>query len=102
VDTTILVRVSGVDRPGITAGIMDVLAGASVDVIDVEQVVVHGHLELGILIRVPEDRPTIKDLLFFGWENEIGIDFEVDVGNDDAPRSDTNVTVIDTEVTHDF
>jgi phosphoserine phosphatase len=99
VDTTILVRVSGVDRPGITAGIMDVLAGASVDVIDVEQVVVHGHLELGILIRVPEDRPTIKDLLFFGWENEIGIDFDVVEGTDDAPRSESIVTVIAPDVT---
>jgi phosphoserine phosphatase len=92
--------VSGVDRPGITAGIMDVLAADDVDVLDVEQVVLQGRLELGILIVVPEDQSTIKDLLFYGWEHDIPLDFEV-VDGDDEPgsRSESVVTLIGSQVT---
>lgn len=99
VGTTILVRVSGVDRPGITAGIMDVLAADDVEVIDIEQVVLQGRLELGILIDVPEDHSTIKDLLFYGWEHNIPLDFEVLDGDVREARSESVVTLIGSDVT---
>ncbi len=96
--TTILVRVSGSDRPGITAGIMDVLAADAVEIIDVEQVVVQGRLELGLLIDVPEDQATIKDLLFFGWEHGIHLDFEVVEAERHGKGDESVVTIIGTEV----
>ncbi len=91
---TILVRVGGMDRPGITAGLMEVLAAEGVELYDVEQVVVRGRLTLGLLIGVPEGRSTIKSLLFHAWEAGFDIDFEV---VEDAPPErgvDTVVTVI--------
>jgi phosphoserine phosphatase len=74
---TVLVRVSGRDRPGITAGIMGILAGADAEVQDVEQVVIRGRLNLGLVVVVPGGRDLLKDLLLFGWEREVEIDFEV-------------------------
>ncbi|HEX2369198.1 MAG TPA: ACT domain-containing protein, partial [Acidimicrobiia bacterium] len=47
---TILVRVSGTDRPGITAGLLRVLAAGGADVLDMEQVVVRDRLSLGLLV----------------------------------------------------
>lgn len=76
-ESTILVRVSGRDRPGITAGLMDILTSGGVELIDVEQVVVRGRLNLGFLIRVPTQSVTIKDLVYYGWERELQVDFEV-------------------------
>jgi phosphoserine phosphatase len=60
-----LITVSGVDRPGVTARLFSALAGASdgasgVEVVDVEQVVVHGQLVLGVVVAAlpDEGRPA--------------------------------------------
>ncbi len=74
--STIHVRVSGRDRPGITAGLMALLAEGGVELFDVEQVVVRDHLTLGLLLSVPDDRSPVKELLLYGWENDLQIDFE--------------------------
>ncbi len=48
---TVLVTVTGRDHPGVTAALMDVLAGQGARILDVEQVVVHGRLLLGVAIE---------------------------------------------------
>lgn len=73
---TILVRVSGRDRPGITAGLLSVLDQDGVEVYDIEQVVVRERLTLDLLIGVPSGSDLLKDLLFHGWEAGITLDFE--------------------------
>jgi phosphoserine phosphatase len=45
-----LVTVTGRDAPGLTAALMDTLAAHGADVLDVEQVVVHGRVLLGVAI----------------------------------------------------
>ena len=50
---TLLVKIFGKDRPGITAGLFDTLAAYSVDVIDIEQVVTRGRIVLCALITAP-------------------------------------------------
>jgi phosphoserine phosphatase len=53
-----LLTVSGVDRPGVTAQLFSALAagdGPAVEVLDVEQVVVRGHLVLGVVVGVLPD-----------------------------------------------
>jgi phosphoserine phosphatase len=50
-----VLTVSGVDRPGVTARLFSALAATAdgapaVEVLDVEQVVVHGHLVLGVVV----------------------------------------------------
>ncbi len=77
---TILVRVSGRDEPGITAGLLSIMARGGIAVFDMEQVVVRERLTLDILIGSPEDGSgdtVLKDLLFFGWERGLQVDFEV-------------------------
>ncbi|CAN5273182.1 MAG: phosphoserine phosphatase SerB [Acidimicrobiia bacterium] len=76
-EQTILIRVTGIDKPGITAGILRILAQVGADVLDMEQVVVRDRLNLGLLISVAEERAPLKDLLFFGWERSLHFDFEV-------------------------
>lgn len=76
-EQTILIRVTGIDKPGITAGILRILAQVGADVLDMEQVVVRDRLNLGLLISVAAERAPLKDLLFFGWERSLHFDFEV-------------------------
>jgi phosphoserine phosphatase len=47
-----LLTVTGEDRPGVTARLFAALSedGPAVEVVDVEQVVVHGHLVLGVVV----------------------------------------------------
>ena len=74
--STILVAIHGPDGPGISAGLMSVLADAEVEIYDVEQIVVRGRLTLNVLIGVSGERATIRDLLFFGWERGLNVEFE--------------------------
>lgn len=79
---TILVRINGKDRPGITAGLLDILSQGNARVFDMEQVVVRGRLHLDLLVGLSEEHHTLKELLFFGWQRGIDIEFEV---ADDQP-----------------
>jgi phosphoserine phosphatase len=56
-----LLTVTGEDRPGVTARLFAALAedGPSVEVLDVEQVVVHGHLVLGVVVGSEEDEAVL-------------------------------------------
>jgi phosphoserine phosphatase len=53
---SLLVTVTGRDHPGVTAGLFDALAGVAVS--DVEQVVVHGRLLLGLVLEA--DDPALR------------------------------------------
>lgn len=48
--STLLLTVTGLDRPGVTAALFEATTAPGVDVLDVEQVVVRGHLTLGVLL----------------------------------------------------
>ena len=83
---TVLVRVSGRDQPGVTAGLMGILDEAGAEVRDVEQVVIWGRLNLGMVVSVPGGRDLLRDLLLFGWERDVEVDFEVVEDVPDGPR----------------
>lgn len=51
IEPPVLLTVSGPDKPGVTSSLMTVLAECGVDLLDVEQVVIHDHLTLGVLVR---------------------------------------------------
>ena len=57
--TPALLTVTGPDRPGVTARVMSVLAAHDADLVDVEQVVVNGHLSLGLMVRVDRDADVV-------------------------------------------
>jgi phosphoserine phosphatase len=62
-----LLTVTGADRPGVTARLFSALAEngngrPAVEVLDVEQVVVHGHLVLGVVVgALPADGPAVDE-----------------------------------------
>jgi phosphoserine phosphatase len=59
-----LLTVTGEDRPGVTARLFAALAAGErpVEVVDVEQVVVHGHLVLGVVVAaLPADDGAAED-----------------------------------------
>ncbi|MCQ2221672.1 MAG: phosphoserine phosphatase SerB, partial [Prevotella sp.] len=72
-----LVRITGEDRPGLTASIMDILARYDVEIQDIGQADIHSTLSLGILIRVEEVNAgqVMKELLFKATELQVNINF---------------------------
>ncbi|MFO7548308.1 MAG: phosphoserine phosphatase SerB [Acidimicrobiia bacterium] len=92
--STILIRVSGRDRPGITAALMDRLAAGGAEIYDVEQVVLRGRLTLGVLVEVPEGATTVKDVLFLGWEQDLQVDFEIVEDHPEPSQHRSVVTII--------
>ncbi|WP_072530899.1 phosphoserine phosphatase SerB [Bacteroides ilei] len=73
----ILIRISGVDRPGLTATITAILAGYDVDILDIGQADIHSTLSLGILFKCSEQDSgnILKELLFKASELGINIRF---------------------------
>ena len=74
----ILIRISGVDRVGLTAQVMAILARYDAQILDIGQAVIHNTLSLGILIRI-DDRHSgqvMKELLFKATELAVSIGFE--------------------------
>jgi phosphoserine phosphatase len=47
---SVLITVTGVDQPGVTSALFEVLSGHEVDLLNVEQVVIRGRLTLGVLV----------------------------------------------------
>lgn len=89
--STVLVSVHGPDHAGITAGLMKVLNESGALIYDVEQIVVRGRLTLNVLIGVAGEKATIRDLLFFGWTEDLHLDFEV---VDDTPAPTKSMSVV--------
>ena len=50
----ILISITGMDRPGITATITQVLSEFNINVLDIGQSVIHDALSLGMMIEIPE------------------------------------------------
>ena len=72
----ILLNITGEDKPGLTAAITGLLGDFDIDILDVGQAVIHNHLSLGILIKLPDDSNSIlKEVLFRAHELGIGIKF---------------------------
>lgn len=74
----ILVRITGQDRPGLTASVMEILAGQGAQVLDIGQADIHSTLSLGILIRIDDihSGQVMKELLFKASELGVNVGFE--------------------------
>ena len=81
----ILIRISGEDRVGLTASLMEILARYDAQILDLGQAVIHNTLSMGILIRIDEAHSgqVMKELLFKTTEwGSISIGF-APVGDDE-------------------
>ena len=73
----ILIRITGKDRPGLTASIMEILARKDAKILDIGQTDIHSTLSLGILIRIDDHASgqVMKELLFKATELGVNIGF---------------------------
>ncbi len=93
---TLLISVTGDDKPGVTSSLFTALAAYGVEVIDIEQIVVRGRLVLAVLVTAPRDWKGLRDRLV-GAGDELGMQVVVDKGTgDNVPRAAgrSHVTVL--------
>lgn len=82
----VLITVTGVDQPGVTSALFEVLSQYPVELLNVEQVVVRGRLTLGVLVSAPSE---VADGTRLAAEvtaaiHGVGLDVTIQRG-DDAP-----------------
>jgi len=82
---SVLITVTGLDQPGVTSALFEVLSRHKVELLNVEQVVVRGRLTLAVLVAGPEDvagaqlRDEVTDAI-----RGVGLDVTIE-RSDDLP-----------------
>jgi phosphoserine phosphatase len=85
--TTLLVTLTGRDRPGVTARLFTALTAHELSVIDIEQVVIRGKLVLGVLLACERD-PDLTAIHrgIRAVAADMGLDAEITMGSGEPPR----------------
>jgi len=81
--TTLLITLTGRDRPGVTSRLFGILAGYPLTVMDIEQVVIRGRLVLGVLLGC--DAPPDLTGIHAGVSAlaaDLGLEAEITTGTD--------------------
>lgn len=100
---TLLLTLSGTDRPGVTKTLFAALAGHPVTVLDIEQLVVRGHLVLSALVAVDIDAVDKDEVVsqlrqdIRGTAAALGMDVTIVPGameNDERRRGRVHVTIL--------
>jgi phosphoserine phosphatase len=94
---TLLVTVTGRDRPGVTSRLFSVLAAHELSVVDVEQVVIRGRLVLGVLLSCggsPDLTAIHRQVTAVAAD--LGLEAEITAGaaEPDRRRGSLHVTVL--------
>jgi len=83
---SVLITVTGVDQPGVTSALFEVLSRHKVDLLNVEQVVIRNRLTLGVLVSGPADvvgGARLRDEVT-GAIQAVGLDVTIE-SSDDLP-----------------
>lgn len=80
---TLLITLTGKDRPGVTSTLLGTLAHVGVDVIDIEQIVLRGRLILGVLVTTPRDWRRLQSAVE-DTARDLGMAVDVDRGVGDT------------------
>jgi phosphoserine phosphatase len=94
--TNVLITVTGPDRPGVSSVLFAALTRHGVDLLDVEQVVVRGHLTLGALVAVHRDPDGLREAVEQAMATiAMQVHTSVETGDDpSAPRRSTHVVLV--------
>ena len=93
-DTSVLITVTGPDRPGVSSVLFAVLTRHGVDLLDVEQVVIRGQLTLGALVVAHHDPEGLQDSVEQAMAS-IGMAVRTSLEpGDDSRRVPTHVVVL--------
>lgn len=93
---TLLITLTGTDRPGVTSRVFSTLAAFGVAVLDIEQIVLRRRLVLGVLVTVPRDWQALRGALE-RVAADLDMQVEVDRGTGDnrqRPEGRSHVTVL--------
>jgi len=93
---TVLITLTGKDRPGVTSAVFSTLSSFGVEVLDVEQMVLRRRLVLGVLVTSPRDLTPLREAVT-AVADGLGMQVEVERGTgDNRSRRDgrTHVTVL--------
>lgn len=71
----IVVHVTGIDRPGITSTLMNIIAQESASLVNIGQSVLNGYLTLSALLELDDDSKVLRRLLFA--VSRLGLKLEV-------------------------
>jgi phosphoserine phosphatase len=93
---TLLITLSGKDRPGVTSAIFATLTQAGVEVVDVEQIVLRRRLVLGVLVTAPRDWKKLRAAVeATAAALDMAVDVDRGVGDNRARKQGrSHVTVI--------
>ncbi len=94
--TTVLITVTGPDRPGVSSVLFAALTRHGVDLVDVEQVVVRGQLTLGALVVAHHDPERLQEVVEQAMAS-IAMQVQTSLEADDDPaarRHSTHVVVV--------
>ena len=93
---TVLITLTGKDRPGVTSTVFATLAGFNVEVLDIEQIVLRRRLVLGLLVSEPRDwkalRAAVEEVA-----HDLGMNVEVEKGagdNRSRPEGRSHVSIL--------
>ena len=93
---TVLITLTGKDRPGVTSTVFDTLASFGGEVLDIEQIVLRRRLILGVLVTAPRDWKALRGAME-KVAAELDMQVEVDRGTGDnraRPEGRSHVTVL--------
>src|SRR3954454_7986853 len=79
---TLLITLTGADRPGVTASVFDTLAAHQVEVVDIEQILLRGRLILGVLVTTPRKWRDLGEAIETVGK-ALDLDVSVDKGHGD-------------------
>ncbi len=94
--TSVLVTVTGTDKPGVNSVLFAVLTKHDVDILDVEQVVIGGRIVLGVLAATSQDPEALQESVEQAMAS-IGMSVDVEVGADTVGspgRDSTHVVLV--------
>ena len=86
--STLLVTLTGEDRPGVTSALFDAVAPTGAVVLDLEQVVVRGQLTLAVLLAPAGTAKALRDVVT-GVGADLGLSVSVAKGRGDNRRRPT-------------
>ncbi|WP_019203904.1 phosphoserine phosphatase SerB [Tsukamurella sp. 1534] len=84
-DPTILITVTGGDKPGVSSVLFGVLARSAVSILDVEQTVIRGRLTLGVLAAVDGDPEHVQETVEQAMAT-VGMDVAVEISGEQPAR----------------
>jgi phosphoserine phosphatase len=93
---TVLITLTGKDRPGVTSTVFSALARFGVEVLDIEQIVLRRRLILGLLVNEPRDWKALRDTVQ-KVAADLSMTVEVEKGagdNRSRPEGRSHVTVL--------